>query len=58
MTLTLLFQEKAESLGMVLKRTRSLNTSERFIEALASVVEEQIERGQGFKGSRDRVRGL
>ena len=42
------FQQKAESLGMILKRTRSLNTSERFIETLASVVEENIQRVQGF----------
>jgi protoporphyrin/coproporphyrin ferrochelatase len=38
------FQQKAGSLGIVLKRTRSLNSSERFIEALASVVEENIQR--------------
>ncbi|HSB06279.1 MAG TPA: ferrochelatase [Thermodesulfobacteriota bacterium] len=36
------FQKKADSLGMILKRTRSLNASERFIEALASVVEENL----------------
>jgi ferrochelatase len=42
------FQQKAESLGMILKRTGSLNTSERFIEALASVVEENMQRVQGF----------
>ena len=36
------FRKKAESLGIVLKRTRSLNTSERFIEALAAIVEEHI----------------
>jgi len=41
------FQQKAESLGMILKRTRSLNTSERFIETLASVVEESIQRVKG-----------
>jgi len=39
------FQQKAGSLGIVMKRTRSLNSSERFIEALASVVEENIQRG-------------
>ena len=43
------FQQKAESLGMTLKRTRSLNTSDLFIEALASAVEEQI---KGVKDSR------
>jgi protoporphyrin/coproporphyrin ferrochelatase len=37
------FQQKAGSLGIVLKRTPSLNSSERFIEALASVVEENIQ---------------
>ena len=40
----ILFQKKAESLGMVLKRTRSLNTSELFIEALAQAVEERMGR--------------
>ena len=38
----ILYREKAESLGMVLKRTPSLNFSERFIEALATIVEEHI----------------
>ena len=38
----IVFQKKAEVLGLVLKRTRSLNTSERFINALATVVEEQL----------------
>jgi len=41
----ILFRKKAESLGMVFKRTRSLNTSERFIEALADAVEERIRMG-------------
>jgi ferrochelatase len=36
------FRKKAESLGIILKRTRSLNTSERFIEALAAIVEGHI----------------
>jgi ferrochelatase len=44
------FRQKAQSLGMVLKRTHSLNSSERFIEALASAVEEHIRRG--VEGSR------
>jgi protoheme ferro-lyase len=39
-------------MGMTLKRTPSLNASERFIEALATIVEEHI---KGFKDSR--VRG-
>ena len=38
----ILYREKAESLGMVLKRTPSLNSSERFIEALVNAVEEHI----------------
>ena len=38
----ILYQKKAESLGMTLKRTQSLNCSERFIEALAIIVEEYI----------------
>jgi len=44
-------RKKAESLGMVLRRTRSLNTSDLFMEALAEVVEEHL-REEGFKGSR------
>ena len=48
----ILYQNKAKSLGMELKRTPSLNLSSRFIEALTAVVEEHI------KGSKDsRVRG-
>jgi ferrochelatase len=50
----ILYREKAESLGMVLKRTASLNDSKRFIEALAAIVEEHIIRGS--KGSR--IRGV
>ncbi len=38
----ILYQEKARLLKMVLKRTPSLNDSERFIEALASIVEEHM----------------
>lgn len=38
----ILYREKAQSMGMVLKRTPSLNDSERFTEALASVVEEYL----------------
>jgi ferrochelatase len=38
----ILYRGKAESMGMVLKRTSSLNVSGRFIEALAAVVEEHI----------------
>jgi protoporphyrin/coproporphyrin ferrochelatase len=36
------YREKAESMGMVLRRTPSLNYSERFIEALTAIVEEHI----------------
>ena len=43
----IVYQEKAESLGMKLKRTASLNASESFIEALSTIVEEHL------KGSRD-----
>ncbi len=38
----IVYRQQAESLGMVLKRTASLNHSERFIEALTTVVEENI----------------
>jgi ferrochelatase len=38
----ILYREKAESTGMILKRAPSLNFSERFIEALAAVIEEHI----------------
>jgi ferrochelatase len=38
----ILYRQKAESLGMVLKRTPSLNSSERFIEALANIILEHI----------------
>jgi ferrochelatase len=42
----ILYQSKAESMGMVLKRTDSLNFSKRFIEALTAIV---IEHLKGFK---------
>jgi ferrochelatase len=45
----ILYKEKAESLEMVLKRTHSLNFSDGFIEALATIVEEHI---KGFKDTR------
>ncbi len=38
----ILYQEKAKLLKMVLNRTPSLNDSERFIEALTSIVEEHL----------------
>ncbi|HUL23349.1 MAG TPA: ferrochelatase [Thermodesulfobacteriota bacterium] len=44
----ILYQNKAKLLGMQLKRTSSLNFSKRFIEALATIVEEHI---KGFKDS-------
>ena len=43
------YRKKAESLGMVLKRSPSLNISKTFLDALASVVEERM---KGFKGFR------
>jgi len=48
----ILYREKAESMGMVLKRTASLNFSGRFIEALATIVEEHM---KGSKVSRGPV---
>jgi ferrochelatase len=41
----ILYRQKAESLGMILKRSSSLNASEQFIEALASAVEERMRIG-------------
>lgn len=38
----ILYQDKAKLLGMRLKRTPSLNSSKRFIEALATIVEEHL----------------
>jgi protoporphyrin/coproporphyrin ferrochelatase len=38
----ILYRGKAESMGMVLRRSPSLNFSERFIEALATIVEEHM----------------
>ncbi len=38
----ILYRGKAESMGMKLKRTPSLNFSERFIEALEAIVEEHL----------------
>ena len=38
----ILYREKAKSLGMKLKRTTSLNFSEKFIEALSAIVEEHM----------------
>lgn len=37
-----LYRRKAESMGMVLKRTNSLNFSEKFIEALSKIIEEHM----------------
>lgn len=44
----IVYRKKAESMGMVLRRSPSLNKSERFIEALSHVVEEHL---TGFKNS-------
>ena len=38
----ILYREKAKSLGMKLRRTVSLNFSEKFIEALSAIVEEHM----------------
>jgi ferrochelatase len=40
----ILYREKAESMGMVLRRTASLNLSKKFIEALTSIIEEHLKR--------------
>jgi len=45
----ILYQEKVKLLGMILKRTPSLNFSKRFIEALATIVEEHIRGSQGSR---------
>ncbi|MFB3887554.1 MAG: ferrochelatase [Thermodesulfobacteriota bacterium] len=42
----ILYQERAKLLEMTLKRTPSLNDSERFIEALAAIVEEHLKRSK------------
>ncbi len=41
----IVFRQKGESLGILLKRTPSLNTSALFIEALAQAVEERLQTG-------------
>jgi ferrochelatase len=46
----IVYREKAKSLGIKLKRTASLNYSEKFIEALSAIVEEHM-RGQLEVGS-------
>jgi ferrochelatase len=46
----IVYREKAKSLGIKLKRTSSLNYSEKFIEALSAIVEEHM-RGQLEVGS-------
>jgi ferrochelatase len=38
----IVYREKAKSMGMVLKRTPSLNFSEKFIKALSKIVEEHV----------------
>jgi len=39
-----LYKRKAESMGMVLKRTNSLNFSKKFIQALSKIVEEHVKK--------------
>jgi ferrochelatase len=46
----IVYREKAKSLGIKLKRTTSLNYSEKFIEALSAIVEEHM-KGQLSVGS-------
>jgi ferrochelatase len=46
----ILYQNRARLLGMLLKRAPSLNTSKRFIEALAAIVGEHIKGVQGAMG--------
>lgn len=46
----ILYRDKAESLGMVLKRASSLNQSKRFIEALAAIVEDHIKKSGASSG--------
>jgi ferrochelatase len=43
----IVYRKKADSLGMVLKRSPSLNLSEKFLDALSIIVEERM---KGFKG--------
>ncbi len=45
----IVYRKRAESLGMVLKRSPSLNLSKTFLDALSVAVEERM---KGFKGSR------
>ena len=45
----ILYRGKSESMGMILKRTNSLNFSGRFIEALSSIVEKHIRGSQGSR---------
>jgi ferrochelatase len=40
----ILYREKAESMGMVWKRTASLNLSKKFIEALTGIIDEHLKR--------------
>jgi ferrochelatase len=47
--LDLFYREKAQSLGLTLRRAPSLNDSERFIEALARVIEAHL---KGFEPPR------
>jgi ferrochelatase len=43
------YRKKAESLGITLARTRSLNSSDLFMEALAEIVEERLTKVQNSK---------
>jgi protoporphyrin/coproporphyrin ferrochelatase len=46
----IVYRKKAESLGLMLKRSPSLNASETFLEALASAVEEHVRGGKDSGG--------
>lgn len=46
----ILYKEKAKSLGMVLRRTTSLNHSKRFIKALATIIEEHMKEDKNSQG--------
>jgi ferrochelatase len=48
----ILYRKKAESLGMELKRTFSLNASGSFVKALATIIEEQLQGSKDSRGKR------
>ena len=46
----ILYRNKAESLGIKLKRTSSLNASESFVKALSTIIEESLKRSKDARG--------